>query len=1183
MRPSRFPHALHLPRLLTLGLGVLLLLAGSAGARWVDLGGGALDVTLLESDGQRSVLEVTVGGFEATPVDIDGATYYTITLPDGSVQQMAGMPALPDVRRSLIIPDDREMTVTLQAESHIDLPDMPVAPSKGNLPRTIDPATVPYTFDAFYQGAGVYPPTQVEGHEPFILRDFRGMVADLNVFQYLPAERTLRVYTRMRIEIAPAGPGKVNVLERTRGLERMDPSFAQIYERRFINYDEALQRYTPVPEDGSLLIITYDSYLANVTPLYQWKLQKGLKAKLVTLSQTGSTATQIKAYIQNEYNTTDLAYVLLIGDSQYIPVMSGGSDPLYALVAGGDSYPDIFVGRFSAENAGHVDTQVQRTIHYERDIVASESWPQMGCGVASDQGPGHFGEYDFEHMNYIRDDLLAYGYTAVDQIYDPGATAQMVANALNAGRGIVNYCGHGDVTLWGTTGFSNSHVNALTNYNKLPFICSVACLNGSFIGQTCFAEAWLRANQGGEPTGAIACYMSVISQSWDPPMYMEDEAVDLLVADEMRTIGGLWFNGSCYMIEQQGSAGVNEFNYWTIFGDPSLHVRTKQPQVMTVNHTGTLLLGQNTYAITIPGVSGALCALYADGTLYGAGTTNAAGQATITLDPAPAEPMNLLLTVTAYNKETYIGDVEVIPAEGPYLLISDVQYLDAGGDGLVNAGESVQLRVKLRNVGIQAATNVSATLTCGNPNITLTQGASTYPNLAPGAEAWCNQLYAFSVSPQCPDMEAVAMPVVIAGDERLTWEGSINFVVHAPTISIASILIDDSAGGNGNMRLDPGETATVAVTLMNAGSGRLDDITGVLTCSHPMVTVTAGTGSIEGLGQGQSGLLQPIYEVTVDPAFPAFECRFDLRVTGSNQYDQLFEPMLPIGGFFETVEGGAGEWTHYVVTPTGFTDQWHVSTQRNHTPGGTTSWKCGATGTGNYANLLDAGLETPAVTLNGQGELVFWMWMRAEVSSYYQGKAYDGGLIEMSLEGGPWEQITPVGGYTHTIRTGSIPGPFPADTPVFSGTIDWTEVHFDLAGVEGEVSFRFRFGSDGATGLEGWYIDDIEILGLSSLAGVEGGSAGPVALALMPSRPNPAAGQTTIAFALPQAGPARLEVFDASGRLVRTLVAGTLTAGDHRTTWDGADALGRPAPSGLYYYRLSAGDRTERRTLVLMR
>ena len=117
----------------------------------------------------------------------------------------------------------------------------------------------------------------------------------------------------------------------------------------------------------------------------------------------------------------------------------------------------------------------------------------------------------------------------------------------------MNYCGHGSQTSWGSTGFSNTHVNALTNDGLLPFITSVACNNGTFTGGTCFAEAWLRAQHNGQPTGAIATYMSYISQSWAPPMYAEDEAVDLLIADEKRTIGGLWFNGSCEMIDATGA------------------------------------------------------------------------------------------------------------------------------------------------------------------------------------------------------------------------------------------------------------------------------------------------------------------------------------------------------------------------------------------------------------------------------------------------------------------------------------------------------------------------------------------------------------------------------------------------------------------------------------------------------
>ena len=79
---------------------------------------------------------------------------------------------------------------------------------------------------------GAPPAAAVEADEPYILRDYRGLVFQSNVFQYLPESETLRVYTRMVIEVSAMGPGKINVLERQRPLTRQDPQFANLYESR---------------------------------------------------------------------------------------------------------------------------------------------------------------------------------------------------------------------------------------------------------------------------------------------------------------------------------------------------------------------------------------------------------------------------------------------------------------------------------------------------------------------------------------------------------------------------------------------------------------------------------------------------------------------------------------------------------------------------------------------------------------------------------------------------------------------------------------------------------------------------------------------------------------------------------------------------------------------------------------
>jgi hypothetical protein len=73
---------------------------------------------------------------------------------------------------------------------------------------------------------------------------------------------------------------------------------------------------------------------------------------------------------------------------------------------------------------------------------------------------------------------------------------------------------------------------------------------------------------------------------------------------------------------------------------------------------------------------------------------------------------------------------------------------------------------------------------------------------------------------------------------------------------------------------------------------------------------------------------------------------------------------------------------------------------------------------------------------------------------------------------------------------------------------------------------------------------------------------------LLPNVPNPFNHSTVVRFELDQAGTVKLNVYDARGRLVRVLAAGTHGAGSHGVTWDGTDRAGRQVASGVYQVRL---------------
>ena len=88
---------------------------------------------------------------------------------------------------------------------------------------------------------------------------------------------------------------------------------------------------------------------------------------------------------------------------------------------------------------------------------------------------------------------------------------------------------------------------------------------------------------------------------------------------------------------------------------------------------------------------------------------------------------------------------------------------------------------------------------------------------------------------------------------------------------------------------------------------------------------------------------------------------------------------------------------------------------------------------------------------------------------------------------------------------------------------------------------------------------------------------------LLAASPNPFNPATTIEFMLAVPGNASLRVYDVSGRLIRSLVDGRLPAGMHEVMWNGRDENGSMAVSGVYFYRLSAGDIVQTRKMVLLR
>ena len=692
---------------------LVMLTVVTFGQQWVAIKSDApstIQTTLVASSENQITVNMQVPGFYTFEVTTPRGEANIISVPRTVSTAAAGEPNLPMIAVPAIIGDQQHYSIRLIDAQYTDY-QMEVAPSKGDFPRSVNPDDVPYTYGEAYSTDAFFPAQNVGLYDPYILRDFRGQNMVFYPFAYNPVTHTLRVYYNMTVEMYSDGQLGENTLSRRSSEVRMDPEFGALYQNHFINYSQGLSKYNAVDETGELLIICHDAFMDAMQPFVNWKKQIGRPVTMVGTSVSGSTSDAIKTYIQNQYNSNpNISHILLVGDNAQVQSYytftggySGRTDQYFGQLVGNDYYNDVIVGRFSAENADHVTTQVDKVIHYERDVTAADTWLSIGQGVSKNEGAGsgHFGEADYQHIDYIRDTLLHYNYTSIHRDYQNvqgvSSSAAIISQHINEGVSIINYCNHGSPTSWGVFNYSNSHINALTNDNKLPFIWSVACNNGQLdYSQPCFAEAWMRAtnNSTGAPTGAIGGMFSYISQPWQPPMYGQDEMNNVLTEHRSikRTLGGISTDGNMKILDQYNSngQGLATYQFWLLFGDPTLTVRNMTPANMNVTHASSMSTSATSFTVNATNGNGALATLTRNNEIMGSATINN-GTCNITF-AAPGTSGTATLTVFGYNKITYIATIQITQGGTQQYTINVSANPNIGGSvtggGTYNQGQS---------------------------------------------------------------------------------------------------------------------------------------------------------------------------------------------------------------------------------------------------------------------------------------------------------------------------------------------------------------------------------------------------------------------------------------------------------------------------------------------------------------
>ena len=380
----------------------------------------------------------------------------------------------------------------------------------------------------------------------------------------------------------------------------------------------------------------------------------------------------------------------------------------------------------------------------------------------------------------------------------------------------------------------------------------------------------------------------------------------------------------------------------------------------------------------------------------------------------------------------------------------------------------------------------------------------------------------------------------------------------------------DEIQGNGNHAFEAGEEIVLGLEILNSTEETLSNVFAIIQSLDPTIIITGNYDEFGTIDPGSTAWGLEGFGVYAPPDTPEDEV-YPLRLTvfADGGYSEQVDFDLPVGSSFSCdMESGTELWSWNPVL-SGWGDNWHVSSTRNHTTAGSYSFKCGDTGSGDYDNLLYSGLSTPLFNIPLEGEMTFWMWIDAHYPMNFSGiPAYDGGLIQYG-RCGTWIDLEPTCGYPYEIVSGTT-GPFEDGTGVFSGISGWTEYSIVIPdSLAGPCQIRFVFGSDNAGTREGWYVDDIDIWGLTRISD-PGGFQG-LSMPGLTAFPNPFSESITFRISGFSEQNVPVEIFDISGRKIADLEA--VEEGAEKTLlWNGTGIGGATIPAGVYFVRLPDAD-----------
>jgi len=861
----------------------------------------ATDIKLTDTGNQLTITEKTLTEFtfinhlsdiQTMNIKTNAGDFVKLIVSGYGENALKGNAELPVIEELINIPLGAEVSVKIinKEEKIISLSEYGIYnlifPSQPSISKGDNAEDIPFYFnEEYYTNNDFYTHKLITTEYLGKMRGQQLARISISPFQYSPVTNELKVITKMEVKVVFKNTDISAHLSNKK--RYYSPEFEHLF-KSCLNYMPMQEKDVITTYPVKYVIISDPAFQTALQPLVQWKTKKGF---LVVEGYTndpavGNTTASIHAYLKDMYdNSTTIdpapTYLLIVGDDGQVPSFDNGnhlSDMYFCEFDGnGDFYPEMYYGRFSATIAEEVEVQVNKTLTHEKYLFSDPSFLDeiiLVAGVDASMAP----TYGNGQINYGTDNYFntAHGLTIYNYLYGSGtpitsnmsgASAAIISD-VSSGVGFANYTAHCGSNGWSDPSFSTSDISGLQNNDEYGFMVGNCCQSNKFDVSVCFGEGLLRANN----KGAVGYIGGSNNTYWDEdfwwavgngsisanPTYA---GTGLAFFDCLMHENGEqqedWFITAGQMIHSGNlavtQAGGAEQYYWEIYhlmGDPSLMPYIGVPTLLNVSHGSATPVGTTNFSVTTE--ENAYVAISMNGVLLDAQLADVTGIVNLTFSSI-ANVGIADIVVTKQFKQPYLGTIQIISPTGPYVIYATNTIDDVAGNNnsLVDYNELISMSVDVQNVGSVNANSVNVTLSTNDPAVTVINNSSVMTIINPSQILSIPTAFTFQVANNITDQHVVIFTLDMTDNLSNTWSSTINVLLNAPVLGHTTFTINDAVLGNGNGRLDAGETLELIIDATNTGHADIDNLTSTLGSLSSYVTVNTTSVNVASLNTNQ--------------------------------------------------------------------------------------------------------------------------------------------------------------------------------------------------------------------------------------------------------------------------------------------------------------------------------------------